>query len=65
MSLRDFRYPYCDVAVYIMRVHEHFYWAGSVFGTMGDETRQMAEAVSPEKPAEAGSALLGGTETWG
>jgi hypothetical protein len=54
MSLRDFRYPYCDVAVYIMRVHEHFYWAGSVFDSMGGETRQMAEAVSPEKPAEAG-----------
>jgi hypothetical protein len=32
---------------------------------MGDVARAMAEAVLPEKPPEAGSALLGGMETWG
>ena len=32
---------------------------------MVDVPGAMAEAVLPEKPAEAGSASLGGMETWG
>jgi hypothetical protein len=42
-----------------------FYQSRGPLYTMDEATRARAEAVLPEKPAEAGSALAGGMETWG
>ncbi len=65
MSLRDLRQRHCGVAVDTVFVNHHFNTLGSRIETVSEATREMAEAVLPEKPAEAGFALVGGMETWG